>query len=102
MSQIIHFADGIMVEIAASPDRTAPISGKSAERVPYAFQAATEMVAGVIRSFLASTSKELVAVGIKEAEIEFGIGFSLEGNIYVTKTKAEGNIGIRFKLPASD
>jgi hypothetical protein len=98
MPHLIRFADGIMVEVAAPPNRAEPVSGKAAERVAQAFQSAAEVVSGVLKAVVGSTSRAVREAGAVEAEIEFGVGFSIEGSIYVAKLASDGNISVKVKV----
>jgi hypothetical protein len=98
VAQLIRFADGVLVEVAQNPNPIAPVSGKAADRMSQAFQAAAEVISGVLRAVVGSSARALRESGAGEAEIEFGVGFSIEGNIYVTKATGEGNITVRVKV----
>jgi hypothetical protein len=96
--QLIRFADGVLVEIAPNEDPIAPISGKAAQRMQQGFDAAAEVISSVLRAVTAGSARALRDSGASEAEIEFGVGFSVEGNIYVTKATGEGNLTVRVKV----
>ena len=98
MANLIRFADGVMVEVSQNPDPISPVSGKSAERMTQAFQAAAEVVSGMLRALVSTSARALRDAGAAEGEIEFGVGFSIEGNVYVTKATGEGNISVRVKV----
>jgi len=87
-----------MVEVSQNPDPVSPVSGKAAERMTQAFQVAAEVVSGVLRAIVGTSARALRDSGASEAEIEFGIGFSIEGNIFVTKATGEANITVRVKV----
>jgi hypothetical protein len=100
MADLIRFADGVMVEVAPNPNRTTPIAGKSAERVAEAFQSAVEIIAAVVKSVVGSTGRAVREAGAADAEIEFGIGFSIEGSVYIAKLGHEGSLKVKVKVGA--
>jgi|CXWL01.1.fsa_nt_gi hypothetical protein len=98
MSHVIRFADGVLIEVAENPNPAAPVSGGAAERLSAAFQSSADLIGSVLRVVVSATSRALRDSGAAEAEVEFNIGFSIEGNIYVTKATGEGNIAVRVKV----
>ena len=98
MAQLIKFKEGITVEVAENPNRVQAVSGKAADKVASGFESATEVLSSIIKTVSRSIKKELEAAGVAEAELEFGVGFSIEGNIYITKTTGEGNLSVRMKV----
>lgn len=101
MAHLIRFADGVMVEVAQNPNPASPVAGKAADRMEQAFQASAEVVSSVLRTVVGSTTRAVRESGAKEAVLEFGVGFSIEGNIYVTKVAGEGNIKLTITISAS-
>jgi hypothetical protein len=102
MAQLIRFTDGLLVEIADNPDRATPVSGRAAERMTEAFQSAVDTMAGALRSIVSSSRQALRDTHATEVELEFGVGFSMEGNVFVTKVSGDGNLTVRVKLNNQD
>jgi len=98
MNHIVRFADGILVEVAPNPDPVHPVSGKQVERSAQAFQAAADAVAASLRAVVQSVKQAARTSGAESVELEFGIGFSIEGNAFITKMTGSGNIAVRVKL----
>lgn len=98
MADLVRFEDGVMVEIAGNPNRTSPIAGKEAERAAIAFQSATDVMGAAIRAVVNPLQSAIASAGAVEAELEIGIGFSVEGNAFITKVTGEGNIVVRVKV----
>jgi len=98
MANIIRFADGVMVEVAPNPTPGEPVSGRSVERTSQAFQAAAEVVGLALKSVVSSVQRAVRESGASTAELEFGVGFSVEGNVYVTKISGEGNLTVKVTI----
>jgi hypothetical protein len=100
MADLIRFADGVLVEVTRNPDSAAPVAGKAADRMTQAFQEAADAMGGVMRSVVGAASRALRDVGAAQAEVEFSVGFSIEGSIYVTKAKGEGTLTLKVIVEA--
>lgn len=102
MPNVIRFKDGVMVEVAASQTPGQPVSGsgKTVERVGQAFQSATGVAGTALKSIVTGMRTALQDTSISEAVVEFGVGFSIEGDIYITKVKGEANINVTVTINA--
>jgi Trypsin-co-occurring domain 1 len=98
MANIVRFADGVMVEISRNPTPAEPVAGKAVERANQAFQAAAEILASALKAVVSPVQRAVRESGAKEAELEFGVAFTVEGNIYVTKVTGEGNITVKVTV----
>jgi Trypsin-co-occurring domain 1 len=98
MANIVRFADGVLVEITRNPTPAEPVAGKAVERANQAFQAAAEVLATALKAIVSPVQRAVRDSGAKEAELEFGVAFTVEGNIYVTKVTGEGNITIKVTI----
>lgn len=98
MTHLIKFADGLMVEIAQNPDKAVAVAGKSAEKVAAAFASAAETVGTALRAVIAPVAKAARDAGATETEIEFSVGFSVEGNVFLSKVTGDGNILVKVKV----
>jgi hypothetical protein len=98
MTNLVRFQDGVLFEVARPADAASPVVGKDAERVASAFQAAANVIGTTLRSVVSSLNQAVIDSGAAEAEIEFGVSVSIEGNIYVTKVTGEGSITVKVKV----
>ena len=97
-TKLIELQNGVLVEVEIVGEQVEEISGNVADKV--------EATLDKIRPILINTCKPVVAawqelskdMHIEEAEIELGLGFEGEGNIYVTKAKAGANITVKLTL----
>lgn len=97
-TRLIQLSDGILVEVEVEPDEAQPISGGAAKLVSSGFGKVQPMLVGMCES-LASTCRELQkTAGVQSAELELGLGFEAEGNLYVTKSTGSANLTVRVVL----
>ena len=99
-SKLIRLNDGLLVEVEASEHEYENVSssGSSASRV----EAALENIEPLLRQIclpIVNTWEELNKdVSVEQAEVEIGLSFEGEGNIYITRTKASANLNIKLVM----
>lgn len=101
-TRLIELADGTLVEITVLGDGVQEISGRLAERVNSTTDRILPVLVNACRPVAAAwreLNKEMV---IKEAEIEFGLSFEGEGNVYITRAMAGANLVVKITLKESD
>jgi hypothetical protein len=95
-TKLIRLDDGLLVEVEVAPDQAQQISGGLAERVA----ASLDKIRPVLRTVAASITdswRELSKdVRVEQAELEIGLSFEAEGNLYVTKSTAGANLTVRL------
>ncbi len=98
-SRLIELGDGTLVEIEVPDNKAKPISGGAAERIK---DATVDKIKPIILKACKPISevwKELDKdLDIEQAEVELGLGFEAEGNLYITKAKGNANLTVRFTL----
>jgi hypothetical protein len=98
-TKLIELEDGTLVEIEASPEEGyIPISGGAAKKVKAAFDKIKPMMVEVIRPISEAWKELSQEMHVEEAEVELGLSFEGEGNLYITKAKSGANITISFTL----
>lgn len=97
-SELIEMEGGILVEIDVPGDQCEQISGGAAKKVAASFQSIQPVLASLCRP-LKSTWEELNRdVEMEKAEVEIGLSFEGEGNLFVTKAKAGANVTIKLTM----
>lgn len=97
-AKLIELEDGTLVEVEVSEDQAQQISGGFADKVSSSFEK--------IKPILLNTCKPVTEVWkelnkdmeIDQAQIQLGLSFEGEGNLFVTKSKAGANISVTLTL----
>lgn len=98
-SRLIELEDGTLVEVEVPENEARPISGGAADKIK-------EATIDKIKPILLKACKPIAEVWkelnkdlhIEQAEVELGLGFEAEGNLYITKAKGNANLVIRLTL----
>ena len=97
-SKLIELEDNILVEVEVPDEEATKISNRLADKV----SSSVEVIKPVLIKLctpIAEVWKEInQEMQIEQAEVEIGFGFEAEGNIYVTKAKADTNIKVKLTL----
>jgi len=99
--KLIGLENGLMMEVEASEDEIQMISGGSDEIVTR-----VERSMGTVEKMLIQSVDPIVNaynilnqdVILDSAEVEIGIGFSAEGNVFVAKGSANANLNVKLVL----
>jgi len=98
-SKLIQLEDGALVEVEAPENKAQPISGGMADKIK---DATIERIKPIILKVckpLSEVWKELNKdMYIEQAEVELGLGFEAEGNLYITKAKGNANLVVKLTL----
>jgi len=97
-TKLIELEDGTLVEVKVKPGQAQPIAGGFAYKVSTTFDQIHPLLAKICRP-IADAWKELnQEIHIEQAEIELGLSFEGEGNLFITKSKARANLTIKLIL----
>jgi len=100
-SRLIRLNDDTLVEVEV-PDRQAvPLSGGAADKVSSALDIIQPILTKACKPVVAAWQALKNEVDIEKTEIEFGLSFEGEGNIYISKAKAGANLTIKITLKPS-
>jgi len=97
-TKLIQLDDGTLVEIQARADEVQQISGGFAERVESTFDKIRPLLVNTCRPITAAWKELSQEMHIEQAEVELGLSFEGEGNIYVTKAKTGANLVVKLTL----
>lgn len=97
-TRLIRLADGTLVEAEVSESDARPISGGAAEKVAASF----EKIEPVLVSVCKPVARAWHAIGdglhVDSVQIELGLSFEGEGNVFVSRAKAGANLVVTLTV----
>lgn len=96
-SKLIRLEDGTLVEIETVGEVT-PIAGGVAERVDTAIDSIKPLILRACKP-ISEIYKELDKdMTIEQVELELGLGFEAEGDLFITKAKGNANLVVKITI----
>ncbi len=100
--KLIKLDNGLMMEVEITQDEIEEISGSYGDEVIERVESSM----GAVESIIKESIKPIVSayetlnqdVVLEKAEVEIGIGFSAEGNIFIAKGEGSANLKVRLIL----
>lgn len=97
-SRLIQLEDGTLVQVETTGNETQQISGGVAGKVEATFDKIKPVLLHICQP-LVDTGRHLRNhVDLEQIEVELGLSFDIEGNIYVARTNVGANILIRMTI----
>lgn len=98
-TKLIKLQDGILVEVEAAQDEAQQIAGGSmAKKVESTFDKIKPTLINACRP-IADVWQELnKSMHISQAEVEVGLSFAVEGDVYIAKSKTDANLKIKLTI----
>lgn len=100
-SKLIQLEDGTLVEVEVRVDEVQQISGGFAENVQATMGKMKDALLKTCRPIAESVKDLSNKVELEQVEVEVGLSFDLEGNIYITKANIAANVLVRMTLKKS-
>ena len=97
-TKLIKLEDGTLVEVEIPPDQVQQISGSFADKVNATVDKIQPVLVNVCRPIISAWKELNQELKIEQAEVELGLSFEGEGNLFVTKTKAGANLTVKLVL----
>ena len=97
-SRLIQLEDGTLVEAEVPENQAREIAGGLAEKVNKSLDTIQPVLTNISRSIVSSWQDLSKEMQIEGAEVELGLSFEGEGNLYITKAKAGANLTVKLKL----
>ena len=95
-TKLIKLEDDTLVEVEVAPDQVQQISGGLADKVSATFEKIKPILVKTCRPIISAWKEINKELKIEQAEIEIGLSFEGEGNLYVTKSKAGANLTVKL------
>lgn len=97
-AKLIELDDGMLIEVEVPEDEAQLISGGFADKVNTTFEKIKPVLLKTCRP-ITEVWKELNKdVQIEQAEVELGLSFEGEGNLYITRSKIGANLTVKLIL----
>jgi len=97
-TKLIKLKDEILIEVEAPKDQAQQISGGITDTVNTTIENIKPILLNVCRPVVDVWNEINTELEIEQAEIELGLSFEGEGNIFIAKTKTGANLGIKILL----
>src|SRR5215210_6834188 len=97
-TKLIRLEDGTLVEVEAQPNAVEQISSRTADRVEESLDKIVPILVKVCQPITAAWQQLNQDMLLEQAEVELGLSFEGEGNIYITKAKAGANLTVKLVL----
>jgi hypothetical protein len=97
-TKLIKLSDGTMVEVESAPDEPTLISGGFAENVDNTIDKIKPFILNACRPITQAWKELSNEVKIEQAEIELGVSFEGEGNLFITRSKAGANFVVKITI----
>ena len=97
-SKLIELNDGTLVEVEVSENQAREISGGFADKVSESFDKIKPILINTCRPITAAWQELNKDMEIDQAEVQLGLSFEAEGNLFVTRSKAGANLTVKLIL----
>lgn len=97
-TRLIKLEDGTLVEVEALENEPQQIAADQVKKVKQTVENIDSVLVAVCQPVIASWKQLNKEVNVEKAEVELGLSFEGEGNVYITKAKAGANITVRLTL----
>jgi NTP-dependent ternary system trypsin peptidase co-occuring protein len=97
-TKLIRLEDGVLVEAEVPSDQVKQIAGGYADKVKATFQRIEPILLSVCRPLSAAWKEISEEANLTEIQVELGLSFEGEGNLFVTKSKASANLTVKLTL----
>ena len=96
--KLIELEDGVLVEVEVPGEQVEEISGGFAQRVEASLEKVQPILVKSCRPIVRAWKELSQEIKVKQAEVELGLCFSAEGNVYITKSTASANLKLKLVL----
>ena len=97
-TRLIELENGILVEAEFSEDQAEAISANSIKGVKSAFDQVKPILISISRPIAEAWQEINKDMEIEQAEVEVGLNFEGQGNIYIAKGKGGTNLKVKLVL----
>jgi hypothetical protein len=96
--KLIKLEDGTLVEVEVAGDEVQQIAGGFAEQVDATLNKIKPVLLKTCQPIVSAVKELRQDIDLQKVEVEVGLSFDIEGNIYVAKTSFGANVLVRMTL----
>lgn len=96
--KLIRLDDDTLIEVEAAPNEVRQISSKAAKKVAENLTVVKPLLLRVCGPIVDAWSELSERTEIESAEVEIGLSFEAEGNVYITSAKAGANLTVKLSF----
>ena len=97
-TRLIRLQDGTLIEVETQLGEPSQISSGAAKRVLETLDVIQPILVNACRPVIAAWKDLNKETTVEKAELELGLSFEGEGNIYITKVKGGANLTVKLTL----
>ncbi len=97
-TKLIELSDGILVEVEVPVAEAKQISSSSADLVQKAVGLIKPLLTKVAYPVYEAIEEIQATMPVENAEIEISLGFTAEGNVYITKLQSNSSLRVKLTL----
>lgn len=97
-TKLIRLKDGTLVEVEVQEGEVQQIVSSKAKKVNAAFNEIKPVLLETCKPIAAALKEVRDEVGLEQVEMELGVSFEVEGNVYITKATLGANVIVRITL----
>jgi hypothetical protein len=98
ITKLIKLEDGTLVEVEVLADQPRQIAAGTADKVAKQFDAVKPILMRVCKPISEAWNEINQDMNIDQAEVQLSLSFEAEGNLCITKSKANANITVKLVL----
>jgi hypothetical protein len=95
-SRLVQLSDGTLVEIQVPQDQARQIAGGFADKVDAGLEKMKPLLLNVCQPIKEAWNELSKEMNVEQAEVELGLSFEGEGNLFITKYKGEANLSVKL------
>lgn len=97
-TKLIRLQDGTLIEVEVPEGEVQQIVSSKAKAVHAAFDEIKPVLLQTCKPIAAALKEVRDEVGLEQVEMELGVSFEVEGNVYITKATLGANVIVRMTL----
>lgn len=97
-TKLIELSDGILVEVEVPVTNAKQLTSASADRVGKASSRIKPALTHVADAVRHATDEIHRTLSVENTEVELNLGFTAEGDVYITKFQSDSNLKVKLVL----